>query len=288
MPKPGTRKSTILKRRAATSARQTRALRMAAMIGGGALLLIWGGLSVANSAWPGAISQKVSAGVASVTAAQGWQLDRVVVEGRSRITAQQLQQALNVERGMPILFYDLQGAAQRVSSIGWVRDVQLERRLPDTLVVNIVERQPVALWRQDNGRIQVIDTDGVVVSPVITPEFKDLLLVQGNTAPGNLAPLLTALQAQKELAGQVDQAHWVGGRRWDLVLRNGVTVKLPEAESLQMALARVAQAQLKDDILNKPIDHVDVRDPVRVIVKPKSGTAGELQIDLVSSKQNPV
>lgn len=287
MAKAGTRKSTILKRRAASDARKIRALRICAIIAGVSLAVVWAGMTFSKSAWTDKLGTRLHDGIVAMTAEQGWKLDRVVVEGRSRIKPEQLAQALDVERGTPLLFYDLEQAGARVASIGWVKTVHLERRLPDTLVVTIQERTPAALWRQDNGRIQVIDSEGVVVSPVITPEFKDLLLVQGNTAPENLAPLLAALNSQGKLAKDVDQAHWVGGRRWDLVMRNGVTLKLPATE-LQPALARVAQAQMKDDILNKPIDHVDVRDPVRVIVKPKSGAAGELQLNLVSTKQNPV
>lgn len=282
----GTRKSTILKRRGAGSAARARLLKRACILAGGGLALLWGSMALTHSAWPGEIAGKIGNAIVSASVDQGFKLDRVLVNGQKRITPQQLQEALAVEPGMPILFYDIKGAASRVAEIGWVASAKLERRLPDTLVVTISERQPVALWRQSDGRIQVIDQGGVVVSPFITPEFKSLLLVEGDHAPEHLSPLLTALNTEPNVAKQVDQARWVGDRRWDIVLKNGIVIKLPE-DDIGPALSRVAKAQLRDDIFSKPIDHVDLRDPLRVIVKPKSGEAGDIQLNLVSTRQDP-
>jgi cell division protein FtsQ len=282
----GTRKSTILKRRSSAAQMRAKLLRNVCIFAGAGLLLLWGSMAVTNSAWPKAIADKIGNTVVDASVAQGWKLDRVLVNGQKRITKDQLTEALNVAPGMPILFYDIDDAAARVAQIGWVASARIERRLPDTLVVNIVERQPVALWRQSDGRIQVIDGEGVVVSPFITPEFKSLLLVEGNNAPAHLEPLLGALTAEPSVAKQVDQARWVGDRRWDIVLKNGIVIKLPEND-LQPALERVAKAQRRDDIFSKAIDHVDLRDPLRVIVKPKAGEAGDIQLNLVSTKADP-
>ena len=67
---------------------------------------------------------------------------------------------------------------------GWVKDARVSRRLPDTLVVDIVERTPAALW-QDRQQLALIDADGVVLDRVPVDKMPDLPLVIG---PGANAP----------------------------------------------------------------------------------------------------
>ncbi|MES2728541.1 MAG: cell division protein FtsQ/DivIB [Pseudomonadota bacterium] len=283
----GTRKSTILKRRSATSPRMAGFLRRAVI----AVVLLacatWIWTTAHQEEWGQRAIAAIDKTLVQASLATGWRLDRVQVTGRDRVSSDQLQQALRVSQGDPILFYDVDTAASRVAQIGWVKSVRVTRKLPNALQISLEERVPVALWRQKSGRIQVVDREGVIVSPIVTPAFKNLLLVSGDDAAANLAPLLNALQDAPQILKRTDQAHWAGGRRWDLTLKNGVVIKLPET-MYDAALQRVTDAQLRDDILNKPIDYVDVRDPLRVIVKPKTGQAGDLQLNLAGGRQDPV
>jgi len=57
----------------------------------------------------------------------------------------------------------------RLLRYGWVKDARVSRRLPDTLVIDIVERSPAALW-QNQGQLALIDSDGVVLDRVPVEE----------------------------------------------------------------------------------------------------------------------
>ena len=46
---------------------------------------------------------------------------------------------------MPLV--DVPRSASGCSQYGWVKDARVSRRLPDTLVIDIVEREPAALWQ---------------------------------------------------------------------------------------------------------------------------------------------
>ena len=63
----------------------------------------------------------------------------------------------------------------------------MSRRLPDTLVVDIVERSPAAIW-QHNNRLSLIDEKGVVLEPVSVATMPDLPLVIGPDDPKADAP----------------------------------------------------------------------------------------------------
>src|SRR5687767_15916406 len=70
---------------------------------------------------------------------------------------------------------DVAAIRQRLLQFGWVRDARVSRRLPDTLVVDIVERRPAAIW-QHNQRLALIDMDGVVLEAVRLDSMPDLPL----------------------------------------------------------------------------------------------------------------
>ena len=48
---------------------------------------------------------------------------------------------------MPLV--DLEDTRARLLRFGWVKEARVSRRLPDTLVVDIVERQPAAIWQHN-------------------------------------------------------------------------------------------------------------------------------------------
>ncbi len=57
----------------------------------------------------------------------------------------------------------------------------MSRRFPDTLVIDIVERKPAALW-QDEDRLTLIDAEGVVLDRVPVSQMPDLPLLIGKGA----------------------------------------------------------------------------------------------------------
>ncbi len=194
------------------------------------------------------------------------------VEGRSNTPEPLLRAALGVSRGDPILGFSVEAARARIERLSWVRQVAVERRLPGTVVVHLVERSPIAVWQHD-GRFQLIGRDGQVVSDgeVSGREWRGLSttlpLVVGPGASTNAATLLDALAAQPELRQRLVAAVRVGERRWNLQLRGGLVVMLPEGATPQ-ALARLMEVQGKDDVLDRPLVAVDMRLPDRMVLHP--------------------
>ena len=82
-------------------------------------------------------------------------------------------------RAMPLV--DLDEVRERLTTIGWVADARVSRRLPDMLVVDIVERKAAAVW-QHQGQLMLIDNEGVLLEPVSADAMPDLPLVVGPNA----------------------------------------------------------------------------------------------------------
>jgi len=158
---------------------------------------------------------------------------------------------------------DVARIRERLLRFGWVRDARISRRLPDTLVVDIVERTPAALW-QDSGRLALIDADGVVLDRVPIDKMPDLPLLIGagaNTRARSLGGLMTDVPTLKP---QLASATWVGGRRWDLAFQSGETVALPEGDAAaRTALLHFARGDKESGLLGHGVIRYDLRNWAR-------------------------
>jgi len=156
---------------------------------------------------------------------------------------------------------------ERLLRYGWVKDARVSRRLPDTLVIDIVERTPAALW-QSEGRLALLDSDGVVLDRVPVDKMPDLPLLIGDGANAQEQTLARLMSAVPTLKPQLASASWVGGRRWDLNFQSGETVALPEGEeAAQAALVKFARLEKESGLLGRHILRFDLRVPGKMIAR---------------------
>ena len=175
---------------------------------------------------------------------------------------------------------ELDDVRRDLMQYGWIKDARVSRRLPDTLVVDIVERTPAAIWQND-GRLSLIDDSGVVLEPVTVATMPDLPLVIGpnaNRRAQDLDALLAEASSLKELLAG---ATWVGNRRWDLRFRSGETLSLPEGDAeAKAALAKFAHMDGANRLLGRGILRFDMRDPSRFVLRmPHEGQVAPSKID---------
>jgi cell division protein FtsQ len=166
---------------------------------------------------------------------------------------------------MPLL--DVSDIRNRLLKFGWVKDARVSRRFPDTLVIDIVERTPTALW-QDDDRLTLIDSEGVVLDRVQVSQMPDLPLLIGKGANAQTVPLERLLNKAPALKAQLVSATWVGQRRWDLSFQSGETVALPEGEALASdALVKFARMDKSAGLLGRGMLRFDLRIPGKMTVR---------------------
>lgn len=246
--------------------RQRRLLRPAAWSLAAAAVM--GGVAlVARTVQPG---NTVASLRERVGQAANLRVGKIVIEGRSNTPEPMLRAALGVSRGDQLLGFSLEGARARIESLTWVQSAAVERRLPDTIVVHLTERRPFAVW-QNQGRFALIDRAGQAVAeqdPAKDAEaFSSLPLVVGTGAPERAAELLDQLAAQPGLKSRVVAAIRVGERRWNLQLKNGASVLLPEGAEAA-AMSRLMELHTAQALLDRPVQTLDMRLPDRLVVRP--------------------
>jgi cell division protein FtsQ len=201
----------------------------------------------------------------AATAASGFAVHEIRVEGRAKTTKDAILRAVGAERGTPILAVSPAEARARLETLAWVKNASVERLFPDTLHIRLVERAPLAFW-QRQGKLQLIDRDGVIITSERLERFPGLLVVVGEDAPSRAAGLIDMLAAEPELQKRVTAAVRVGGRRWNLRFDNGIDVQLPESGAAE-AWAQLAKAERVSRVLARDVEVIDLRLPDRLVVR---------------------
>lgn len=159
----------------------------------------------------------------------GFEVQKVNVRGTNHLNELKVYQLALAENNRAMPFVDLEAMRDRLLELSWVEDARVSRQLPDTLVVDIVERKPVAVLRKP-GRLVLIDAKGHELEAVSAAKAKGRLTIAGPGAGKRIEDLAALLAAAPALKPQVREAEWVGNRRWNLTFKTGQMLALPEGD----------------------------------------------------------
>jgi cell division protein FtsQ len=229
---------------------------------------------VAAALWAVAagVPSRMALGLATAASQAGLTVRQVDIEGQVHQPRLAIYRAVLTGGSDSMLLLDLDAMRGRLVALPWVADASVMRRWPDRLVVRIVERQPAALW-QYRGTIRLIDRAGTTLPAADLADFGHLPLMVGPAANTEAAALVRLLASRPELADAMEAAIWIGNRRWDLRMKSGETIALPEGPAAAPALARFAAIHRDTPLLGRGFVRFDLRIPDRMIVR-VSGEAG--------------
>ena len=213
-------------------------------------------------------------GLAGLAADMGLRISKVEVSGADSLDPASLDAAIGVKPGDPALGFSLSAVQDRVAQLGPVQSVTVERVLPGTLIVDITARDALAIWQTTvNGQPQfvLIDKSGAVITnqdaTVAKRREPSLLLLSGADAPQFAATLMAELKTVPVVLAHVTAAEHVDGLRWNLILKNQTVVKLP-SDNEAGAIGQLAALQDSMQLLDRPVEDIDLRQPGRLVVRP--------------------
>ncbi len=200
----------------------------------------------------------------------GFVLSDITINGLEKTRERDVQAVLDIDRGMPLLAIDLLEIQARVEALPWVKEAIVNRVLPGSVTIDVQERIPFAL-SQMNGNVSLIDRDGVVITDRGLGAYSGLMLVVGDMPATKLQQLDDLIAATPVLAGRIRSAVRVNGRRWDILFRNGVRVKLPSEMASDYDMARAWQRfenlNTKHRLLEREVSVIDLRLHDRLVVR---------------------
>jgi len=221
------------------------------------------------------VAEAAETSFVAASRATGLSVREIRLSGRRNADRAALMAAIGIARDEPILAVDLGRLRARIENLGWVERARVSRRLPDILEVQIDERIPFARWQHD-GRLVVIDHDGIVITEHQLEFYAALPLVVGPDAADEAAALIDMMASDPGLLARVTAAVRVGGRRWNLTLDNGIDILLPE-DAADAAWRRLGVLHRSDKILERDVTVIDLRVEDRVFLKLPPETAARVR-----------
>lgn len=201
--------------------------------------------------------------------AAGFNIAAVAVTGERHLSREEILAAAGVTARTSLLFFDVADARARLLTNPWIAEATVQRFLPDRLAISISERAAFALW-QKAGRVGVIARDGTVLEPYVLRRYVDLPLVVGIGAETRAREFLAMLDRRPELRANVRACVLVAERRWNLRLKNGVDVRLPEFD-VEEALDQLVALERDAKLSNRDITAIDLRLADRITVRLSEG-----------------
>ena len=212
----------------------------------------------------------------------GFRITTVGINGRKQLTQDEVLAIGGVNGRSSLLFLDAEAVRDKLKANPWIGEATVLKLYPGRLQIDIVERSAFALWQQ-NGRLSVIADDGAVLEPYVTRRFTTLPLVVGKGADVRARDFLALLDRYPQVRAVTKAAIFVGERRWNLRLKDGLDIRLPEND-VGNALAALSKLDQDDKLFSRDIVAVDMRLPDRLSVQ-LSDDAAKARDDLYKDKK---
>ncbi len=234
------------------------------------IAILWGGAWLFLSKSDDKAFDWFKAAAISASADAGFRVANILIEGRKYSDPDILLALINIGKGDPIFSFKPNEAKEQIEKIGWIKSALVERRLPDTIYIKLIEREPLALWR-DSDKLSLIDSDGEVITSSDLSKFKDLLMVGGAGAASKANDFIAMLDAENMLKNMANHAKLIDNRRWDLYLHDKKLIKLPESD-MGLAIKNIILRHEEAGILTSDaIAVIDARYQGRLIIRTKLG-----------------
>ena len=208
-----------------------------------------------------------------ITIAQGFTPRIIEITGRNHTDKQDIAAIANQMKGKSILAIDLMAMREDILQLGWVEDVVIIRTLPDKLEIRLSERQPVALLQSAKGH-QLIDASGAVIHGANPADFNHLIVASGKGAAERAGMIIDILRTEPEIFSDVWAVQYISQRRWDIHMRSGLAIRLPERDPV-LAWSRLAKLEQETAITARDLAAIDLRVPGQLIVEPNIPIRGK-------------
>ena len=199
-----------------------------------------------------------------------FQINHVIIEGSKKSNKSEIEKNV-AEKNGNLISLSFNSIKVIVESSEWVKRASIKKILPSTLVINITENDPYAIYLQE-GKFFLLDLDGSIITEINIDNYQDdLLFVRGENSPELLEQLIKDISITfPNLIQTLEEVEFIEKRRWNLKLNNKLLVKLPD-ENIQQSLKNLKQLFEEQEVMQSNIIEIDLRIQGRAALKVLDG-----------------
>ena len=196
----------------------------------------------------------------------GFTINNIQILGIKNIPKETIIKIVNNENKSNILNVNLLNIYNNLKNNDWVEELYIERVLPNTIKINIKEKEVIGIWQYEMSN-KLITKNGETISTANINKFKiDLPIIHGNNANKNANSILKILETNKVLTKNIWSLDYINNRRWNLHFKQGIIVLLP-SEGVLRAWNEIIKLQKNYDVLNLGLTELDLRNPNKILGK---------------------
>ncbi len=196
----------------------------------------------------------------------GFKIQNVLITGTHNLSNDYIKDIITIYKDKSIFDINLSSIYNKIIQNSWVKEVYIERVLPDIIKIKILEKQPIAIW-QNKKNNKLVTASGSIIFHGNVNDFKnDVPIIKGNKSKENISSILQILDTNKKLSQSIWSLTFINERRWDLHFNQGLVVRLPSKE-IEIAWQKIIKLQQNYNILNLRLTEIDLRNPKQILGK---------------------
>lgn len=197
----------------------------------------------------------------------------IEINGAVHSDAKDLRQVADQWNGANLFDLEIESLRAELTSLPWIAGVAIEKKIPDTLVIRVQERVPVALTTSDQG-LRYVDAEGRAFAPItVQMGNPDLPLVAGKSAEDRRRSVQFLIALRKDhpdlyaRVSEVDALSPTGFRIYDREL--ATKLMIPEDGAPERWRRVHALAKIETWGSNGGVEYADLRFARRIVVLPR-------------------
>ena len=207
-------------------------------------------------------------------------LSALSIQGSSDSLNAEIREILGLNFPISSFDLDLADLRNRVLSLPPVETAEVRLEGGSILHVKVKEKVPALLLKDDTG-IHVLNKNGDYIRPLLLTEYGSKLpVITGEGAQKAAAEAFILFSALYDKLDEVRGLVLVGGRRWNIVLKSGQVIMLPEKKSEQ-AVQKILILDKAEKILSRDIAVFDFRLPYRITLRFPENKDGQINSKVI-------
>lgn len=207
-------------------------------------------------------------------------LSALSIQGSSDSLNAEIREILGLNFPISSFDLDLADLRNRVLSLPPVETAEVRLEGGNILHVKVKEKVPALLLKDDTG-IHVLNKNGDYIRPLLSTEYSSKLpVITGEGAQKAAAEAFILFSALYDKLDEVRGLVLVGGRRWNIVLKSGQVIMLPEKKSEQ-AVQKILILDKAEKILSRDIAVFDFRLPYRITLRFPENKDGQINSKVI-------